>query len=99
MPSIYKIIDEYETTSEYRDKSKITLEMNKQGWRNVKLYYLNGACNKDGDFATVKDFYNFSLDGKIRRLTLCKEVVVKDVEMNPFEAEMEYYKSGMHKGD
>jgi len=99
MRNIYKIIDEHETSSKYKDKSKITLEMNNIGWRNVKLYYLSGFC-KDGGNASVKDFYDFSLvDGKIRRLTLCKEVVIQDVEMNPFEAEMEYYKSGMYQGD
>ena len=97
MTSIYKIIDEYETNSEYKDKSEITSKMNSLGWRNVKQYYLLGHC-KDKSFATVRDFYNFSLDGKIKRLTSCNGVVIKDVEMNPFDAEAEYFKSGMYQG-
>lgn len=95
---IYKYLVDRESKSEYKDTSEVTSKLSKEGWKNFRLYYVPDICSGK-EMASVRDFYNSSYEGYLRRVTTCKSMVVKDLKLNSYKAEIEYYESGMYQGD
>lgn len=98
MGEIYQKMVDHENASEYKDRTDQTQALNNEGWQKIRQYY-DGEC-PSGRPVTYSDYFKESNKTSIRRVASCDfTTITSDRIIANFDAEKEYFESGMYKGD